>query len=151
MNSFFEQLFSWGWDRLVAKPAHPTNPYSLSLGALVIDERPTASKMIIPQLKRAEHMAVLGRTGTGKSSLLRFMAAQDIACGRGFLFFDLHGDATSVLLQLVAQQEEAARQDLSTKLILIEPGDPEFSVGLNVLESAAAQHSFVQIAEFAAL
>jgi hypothetical protein len=151
MNSFFEQLFSWGWNRLVAKPAHPTNPYSLSLGSLVIDERPTASKMIIPQLKRAEHMAVLGRTGTGKSSLLRFMAAQDIACGRGFLFFDLHGDATSTLLQLVAQQEQVVRQDLSTKLIVIEPADPEVSVGLNVLESAAAQHSFVQIAEFAGL
>ena len=29
--------------------------------------------------------------------------------------------------------------------------DPEFSVGLNVLEAAGAQHSFVQIAEFAQL
>ncbi|HEV8059284.1 MAG TPA: DUF87 domain-containing protein, partial [Gemmataceae bacterium] len=151
MNSFFEQLFAWGWNRMVAKPAHPTNPYSLSLGCLEIDGQPTVTKMIIPQLKRAEHMAILGRTGTGKSSLLRFLASQDIACGRGFLFFDLHGDATSTLLQLLARQEQASRQDLSTRVIVIEPGDPEFSVGLNVLEAGAVQHSFVQIAEVAQL
>src|ERR1019366_8134843 len=137
MYSFFEQLFAYAWNRMVAKPAHPTNPHSLSLGSLVIDGQSTASRMIIPQLKRAEHMAILGRTGTGKSSLLRFMASQDIACGRGFLFFDLHGDATATLLQLLAQKEQAARQDLSARIIIIEPGDPEFSVGLNVLEPAA--------------
>jgi hypothetical protein len=151
MNTFFEQLFSWGWNRMVSKPAHPTNPYSLSLGCLVIDGQPTATKMVIPQLMRAQHMAILGRTGTGKSSLLRFLASQDISCGRGFLFFDLHGDATPTLLRLLAQQEQASGQDLSAKVIVIEPGDPEFSVGLNVLESAGQQHSFVQIAEFAGL
>lgn len=151
MNSFFEQLFSWVWNRIVAKPVHPTNPKSLSLGSLVIDGQTTATRMIIPQLKRAEHMAILGRTGTGKSSLLRFLASQDIACNRGFLFFDLHGDATSTLLQMLTYHEQATRQDLSTRVILIEPGDPEFSVGLNVLEPTAAQHGFVQIAEFAAI
>src|ERR1043166_5274992 len=118
MNSFFEQLFAWGWNRIVAKPSHPTNPYSLRLGLHVIDGQTTTSHTIIPQLKRAEHMAILGRTGTGKSSLLRFMASQDIACSRGFLFFDLHGDATSTLLQLLAQQEQSSRQDLSTRVIV---------------------------------
>jgi Helicase HerA, central domain len=151
MISFFEQLFSYAWNRMVAKPAHPTNPNSLSLGFQVVDGRPTSSRMVIPQIKRAEHMAILGRTGTGKSSLLRYLASQDITSGRGFLFFDLHGDATPILLQLLAQQEQIIRQDLSTKLIVIEPGDPEFSVGLNVLESSGAQQSFVQIGEFAQL
>src|ERR1017187_5745494 len=146
MNSFFEQLFAYAWNRMVARPAHPTNPNSLSLGSLVIDGKATVSRMIIPQVKRAEHMAILGKTGTGKSSLLRYMASQDIVCGRGFVFFDLHGDATGVLLQLLANQEQALRQDLSTKLIVIEPGDSDFSVGLNVLESSG-QQSFVQIAE----
>src|SRR5262249_44283643 len=47
--------------------------------------------------------------------------------------------------------EQISRQDLSTRVIVIEPGDPEFSVGLNVLESGIGQHSFVQIAEFAQL
>jgi hypothetical protein len=151
MNSFFEQFVARAWNQMVSKPPHPTNPNSLSLGCLVIDGQATKGQMVIPQIKRAEHMAILGRTGTGKSSLLRFMAWQDIACGRGFLFFDLHGDATPILLQLLAQQEQASGQDLSTKLIVIEPADSEYSVGLNVLESAGVQHSFVQIGEFAQL
>jgi len=118
---------------------------------LVIDGKATVSRMIIPQTKRAEHMAILGRTGTGKSSLLRYLASQDINCGRGFVFFDLHGDATPVLLQLLARQEQITRADLSTKVIVIEPADTEVSVGLNVLEAAGSQHSFVQVAEFAQL
>src|SRR6185437_14531844 len=136
---------------IVSKPAHPTNPNSLTLGLVIRDGQVTAAKFVVPQIKRAEHMAILGRTGTGKSSLLRFLASQDISCNRGFLFFDLHGDATSTLLQLLAQHEQVTGGDLSNKVIVIEPGDPEFSVGLNVLEPAAAQHSFVQIAEFAGL
>src|SRR5262245_2008979 len=123
MNSFFEQLFSWGWNRMASKPAHPTNPHSLRLGFLLLAGQTTATPMVIPQLKRAEHMAILGRTGTGKSSLLRYLASQDIERDRGFLFFDLHGDATPTLLQLLAQKERTHRQDLSTKVILIEPGD----------------------------
>lgn len=150
MTAFFEQLIAWLWNRSVSPRPHPTNPNSLTLGSLVIDGQTTKSLAIIPQIKRAEHIAILGKTGTGKSSLLRYMASQDIACGRGFVFFDLHGDATEILLQLIAQQEQALRQDLSTKLIVIEPGDPDFSVGLNVLDSSG-QHSFVQIAEFAQL
>jgi hypothetical protein len=151
MNSFFEQLFSWLWNRMVSKPAHPTNPHSLRLGSSVIDGQVVSSPMVIPHLKRAEHMAVLGRTGTGKSFLLRYLASQDITNNRGFLFFDLHGDATPVLLQLLAQREQTAREDLSTKVIVIEPADLEFSVGLNVLETSGDQHSFVQIGEFAQL
>jgi len=56
---------------MVAKPSHPTNPHSLRLGFQVVDGETTASSTTIPQLKRTEHMAILGRTGTGKSSLLR--------------------------------------------------------------------------------
>jgi hypothetical protein len=51
---------------------------------------------------------------------------------------------------MLAQQEQASRTDLSTKVIVIEPADGEYSVGLNVLDSSG-QHSFVQIAEFAEL
>ena len=33
---------------------------------------------------RAMHIAVLGKTGTGKSSLLRYLSQQDIEADRGF-------------------------------------------------------------------
>lgn len=46
-----------------------------------------------------------------------------------------------------AQHERRLHQDLSTRLIVVDPGDTEFSVGLNVLEPYHA-NTFVQIAEF---
>ena len=99
--------------------------------------------------KRAEHIAILGKTGSGKSMLLRYFAGQDISEGRGFVFFDLHGDATPQLLKLIAAREQRTGEDLSTKLIVIEPADREFSAGLNVIDQSTGQNSFVQIAEFA--
>jgi hypothetical protein len=151
MTLFIEQLIARAWNRLASGSPHPVNPGGLDLGFSVLDGQTTASHYRIAQIKRMEHIAILGKTGTGKSTLLRYMARQDIWGGRGFCFFDLHGDATPALLQLIAAEERRTHSDLSTRLIVIEPGDSEFSVGLNVLEQTDAQHSFVQIAEFAAI
>ncbi len=93
---------------------------------------------------------MLGKTGTGKSTLLKHFVLQDIEANRGFVFFDLHGDAQSFLLAAIAQRERSRNEDLTQKLIVIEPGDPRYSVGLNVLEQPkAADSNFVQISEFA--
>jgi energy-coupling factor transporter ATP-binding protein EcfA2 len=151
MSNLIENLIASGWNRLAVGKQHPVNSGGLDLGSLIVDGQVTSSHTRIAQVKRTEHIAVLGKTGTGKSSLLRYMAGQDIERGRGFCFFDLHGDATPILLQMIAEQARKNRTDLSTKLIVIEPSDAEFSVGLNVLEQRNAQQSFVQIAEFAAI
>jgi DNA helicase HerA-like ATPase len=139
MNNFFEQLFVRLWNRLASGKRPPASPGGLDLGFLVTDGRVTKTHTAIPQTKRNEHIAVLGKTGTGKSSLLRYMASQDIAHDRGFVFFDLHGDATPLLLRLIAAKERATGADLSSKVIVIEPGDPDFSVGLNVLEGGSEE------------
>ena len=41
---------------------------------------------------RRAHMYVIGKTGTGKSSLLEAMIRQDILAGHGLALFDPHGD-----------------------------------------------------------
>src|ERR1035441_5308945 len=74
------------------------------------------------------------------------MAQQDIAAGRGFLYFDLHGDARPFLLQAIAAHEWKLREHLHEKLVVIAPADREFSVGLNPLEQA--ETNFVRITEF---
>jgi hypothetical protein len=92
---------------------------------------------------------VLGKSGSGKSSLLKYMSQQDIEADRGFVYFDLHGDATPFLLRSIAARERRLRRHLSDKLVVIAPGDPELSVGLNPLEQESPD--FVRIAEFAEL
>jgi hypothetical protein len=121
----------------------------LDIGLQVRDEQTTRSQITIPNNRRAEHIAILGKTGTGKSSLLRFLLKQDIATGRGFVCFDLHGDLTAFLLATIAAQERTVKKDLSEKLIVVEPSDRDFSVGLNPLEQQNSSERFVQIAEFA--
>lgn len=83
----------------------------------------------------------------GKSSLLRFLCEQDIRANRGFIFFDLHGDATDTLAQLVSQEEQARGEDLSRKFIVFDPADRESSIGINILEADDDHHRHVQIAE----
>lgn len=41
---------------------------------------------------RRSHIAIVGKTGTGKSVLLQTIVLQDIAAGRGCVLFDPHGD-----------------------------------------------------------
>ena len=148
MSAIIEQIIVYAWNQLRNSGRRGFGG-GLQIGNAVIDGRETRSLVTIPHAKRAEHIAILGKTGSGKSMLLRHMAAQDIHSGRGFVFFDLHGDATPILLKLVAEQERRINRDLSEKLIVIEPGDPERSVGLNVIGQGTGQNSFVQIAEFA--
>jgi len=149
MKNFIEQLIARAWNLAAGGRQRPVTSVGLALGHPILDGQLTRMVTTIPHLKRTEHIAILGKTGTGKSSLLRYMASQDIRNDRGFIYFDLHGDTTAYLIGLAAEEELRRRQDLSGKLIVIEPADPEYSIGLNVLERRGGQHSFLQIAEFA--
>jgi hypothetical protein len=147
MLNFLEQLVSSLWNRLrgYRKRARSV-AFGISLGFMVVDEEVTGRRVGLSQVQRTMHVAILGKTGSGKSYQLRLMAKQDIEAGRGFVYFDLHGDATPFLLQTIAAQELNLNQHLHEKLIVIAPADREFSVGLNPLEQTEV--SFVRITEF---
>jgi hypothetical protein len=115
----------------------------------VLDDGRTSSRPVtLPHSRRAEHLVLLGKTGTGKSSALLHFSTQDIAADRGFVHFDLHGETTRQLLALLAAEERRRRQDLSDRIILVEPADRLASIGLNVLVAADDnQQQFVRIAE----
>jgi energy-coupling factor transporter ATP-binding protein EcfA2 len=148
MFDFIEKLAISLWNRIQAGRRRARSvAFNFTLGFLVAEEQVTQRRIGLSATQRTMHVAVLGKTGSGKSSLLRLMARQDIEAGRGFIYFDLHGDAAPYLLGVIAEQETRTGQQLHDKLIYIAPGDKEFSVGLNPLESAEA--SFVPIAEFA--
>jgi len=145
-----EKLIISAWNRLAAPRDRNNDTGSrLDLGFQVIDGEVQRSRAYLPDSKRCEHVAILGKTGQGKSFFLRHLASQDVRDRRGFVFFDLHGDTMPFLLGLVAAEERRRGIDLSEQLIVIEPADPGFSAGLNVLEAQEGQQGYVQLAEFA--
>jgi len=143
----FDSLFAKLWNRF---GPHQNQSFSGSanLGYTIVDGQQTGIRVGIPERTRLEHMSILGKTGSGKSTLMKYLVRQDIEHGRGFCFVDLHGDATAEILALIAAHERTTGRDFSTRLIVLDPADPERSVGLNLLDAANTQQLYVQIAEF---
>lgn len=63
---------------------------------------------------RFSHMYIIGKTGTGKSTLLHNLALQDIANGQGLAVFDPHGDLVEGLLPQIPdwRQSDATYLDV---------------------------------------
>jgi len=57
----------------------------------------------IRQLDRRSHIAIIGKTGTGKSSLLQNIVCQDIIAERGGALLDPHGDLIRAVLRCVPE------------------------------------------------
>src|SRR5436190_2027223 len=76
---------------------------------------------------RRAHMYVIGKTGTGKSSLLEAMIRQDILAGNGVSVFDPHGDLVERLYEWMP---DARRPDL----IYLNVPDAEQRFGFNPLQ-----------------
>jgi type IV secretory pathway TraG/TraD family ATPase VirD4 len=72
------------------------------------------------------HIYVIGKTGTGKSTLIETMALQDLERGNGFALIDPHGD----LVARVASQIPASHRD---KVIYLDATDPTQPYGYNPL------------------
>lgn len=150
MSNFLEHLVSSAWNALRERGRRQQQETAgLSLGYFVKDEAVTRREYLLSSARRATHVALLGRTGSGKSRLLWRMAQSDIAAGRGFIWFDLHGDATPFLLSVIAERERKLERHLSDRVVLIAPGDRDYSVGINPF--AQESPDFVRIAEFAAI
>lgn len=132
-------------NKLFRRNVHPKG--SLGVGLRVFDGEVSRRHVSIGAEHRAMHIALLGKSGSGKSSLLRHFSAQDVAADRGFVYFDLHGDATPFLLRTIAARERELRRHLSDRLVVIAPADPDVSVGFNPLEQESPD--FVRIAEIA--
>src|SRR6266700_16607 len=150
MSSIFENLVANGWNRFVRLFRRKLTG-GLTLGQLVIDGRAGKRKYFLPHVKRAEHMVVLGKTGQGKSSLIFSLCLQDIQTRRGFVLFSFHEDLIPRILSAIAAEEQRTVADLSDRLILIEPGNPVCSVGLNPLAIHGEQQKFVSIAGIASI
>jgi len=82
----------------------------------------------IKRKDRLAHMYIIGKTGTGKTTLLETMIRQDIENGEGFAFFDPHGDMIERVLPTVSKFR-------SGDLIYFNVPDSTQPLGFNPLES----------------
>lgn len=76
---------------------------------------------------RRQHMYVVGKTGTGKSVLIKNLAIQDINSGHGLCFVDPHGETVEDLLTKIPKER-------INDVIYFNPADTDFPLGFNVLE-----------------
>ena len=93
--------------------------------------------MYIGEDDRRRHIYIIGKTGTGKSELLKDMILQDIRAGKGVCLIDPH-DTVEKLLELIPAER-------AEDVIYFDPSDTERPMGLNMLEAEteAEQHFVV--------
>jgi hypothetical protein len=152
MRDFLEQLLVRGANRwLHARDPRPREGPGVLLGYAVSETGTSGPPVRLADTVRPEHVAILGKTGTGKTSLIRVMSRDDIRRDLGAVHIDLHGDTTPYLLSVLAAEERRRRTDLSDRIILIDPSDPDWAVGLNVLQADSEAERFIQMSEVAQL
>jgi hypothetical protein len=96
------------------------------------DFRNIRKRFGIKQKNRTGHMYCVGRTGTGKSTLLLNMVVSDIREGKGLALIDPHGDLAESILDCVPKR----RID---DVIYFNPADLERPVPLNPLVSVHSE------------
>jgi hypothetical protein len=78
----------------------------------------------IKQDDRRRHLAIIGKTGMGKSTLLQKLIASDMIAGRGVGLIDPHGDLAEDVLRLVPKRR-------TNDVILLDAGDRDFPPAFN--------------------
>src|SRR5215510_5742261 len=79
---------------------------------------------------RFSHVYIIGKTGTGKSTLIETMALQDLERGNGFALIDPHGD----LVSRIAARVPALQRD---RVVYFNTTDPAQPYGYNPLRHVA--------------
>ncbi len=77
--------------------------------------------------ERERHMFVVGGTGNGKTTLLKYSIVQDIRNGKGVAVIDPHGDLAQELLEHIPKER-------INDVIYFNPADIAYPIGMNLLE-----------------
>ena len=90
-------------------------------------------KFGIKEDDKRRHVYIIGKTGMGKTELLKNMVAQDILTGKGIGFIDPHGEASEELLRLIP--EERVKD-----VVYFNPADLENPIAFNIMEDVSAEY-----------
>ena len=86
------------------------------------------AEVTLGQEDRRRHIHLIGKTGTGKSTLLLSLMLQDLAAGRGFALLDPHGDLAEAVIDAVPPTR-------TNDVLYLNPGDLDFPLGFNPLDA----------------
>ena len=81
----------------------------------------------IKDIDRRRHIWNIGKTGTGKSTLIANMAIDDLKKGRGLAVIDPHGDLSEIILDYVPKSR-------INDVIYFNPADKDYPIVINPLE-----------------
>ncbi len=93
----------------------------------------------IKDADRLNHIYVIGKTGTGKSTLLLNMAISDIRRGNGICLIDPHGDIAEKILNYIPNER-------IVDVIYLNPSDQEYVIAFNPLENISKEQSHLVVA-----
>lgn len=113
---------------LTSKKAPP--PINIPTEGVILGRniyRGVETQIRIDRDDRRRHMYVIGRTGTGKTEIMKYMSVQDIKNGEGLCVIDPHGDFIEDILPHIPKER-------AEDVIVFEPADTERPLGLNMLE-----------------
>lgn len=89
-------------------------------------------KFGIKKKDRRRHFYVIGKTGTGKTAMIKNMAIQDIREGRGVAFVDPHGEAAEELLDFIPSHR-------INDVVYFNPADLNYPIAFNVMEQVGPE------------
>lgn len=114
----------------------------LLLGKSVFRE--TTRDVYLSDDDRRRHVYIIGKTGTGKTELLKSMILQDIHNGKGICFIDPHGDAAEDLLAKIPKER-------ADDVIYFDPSDMNRPMGLNIMEANSEEQKGMIVSNFIGL
>jgi len=126
------------------KAPAPVNLPETGLLLGINDYRGVATPIYISEDDRLRHLYVIGRTGVGKTEIMKNMAAQDIKNGKGVCVVDPHGDFIEDILSIIPRER-------AEDVILFDPSDLERPLGLNMLDVKDERHKDFIVQEMLAI
>ena len=84
----------------------------------------------ILQKDRLHHFYILGRTGTGKTTLLETKISQDLKANRGICLIDVHGDLVNKIAQNIPEHREK-------DVVYLDATNPNLTLGYNPLKKVS--------------
>jgi len=109
----------------------PTNPISNVQRFARTRHRDDGRVFGIKHHDRLSHIYVIGKTGTGKTTLLHSMLADDVASGRGCALLDPHGDLAERIKDTIPKEQQ-------DRLIYLDPAAPDCDLSYNPLMRTSA-------------